>query len=99
MEPTLWARFIGFVKESYLYRLKETFAGIFMGFGISKHLLFAGQLANLVGGWWLIKAIGSLILAFVTSLLTSYAGVLVKRWTDPEKKSQRKEKRKNKKAA
>lgn len=100
MEPTIWAKLVGFVKESYLYRIKETFVGVIMGFDISRHLLFSGWIATLVSTWWwLIKAVGSLLLAFVTSMLTSYGSVLVKRWTDPEKKSKKDDQRKSKKAA
>jgi len=98
MEPSIWRTIVQFIKDSYLVRVKESFLGICMGFSISNNLLFSGELANLVtAGWWICKGLGSLTLAFITSMLTSYGAFLVKKWTEaPEEK---KNKSRRKKAA
>lgn len=87
MEPTIWGAFTRFVKESYTKRIKVAGSGIFMGLITSNNLLFAGELANMVGPfWWVVKGIGTVVLAFSTSLATSYASMLIEQYK--EKKSQ-----------
>lgn len=88
MEPTnLWTQFTHFVKDSYTERIRQTSSGVLMGFIGAQHILFSGLLANLVSPlWWLIKGIGTIVLAFFTSLATSYAAYLIERHKESKKK-------------
>lgn len=99
MENSIWTRLTRFIRESYTLRIKESFSGICMGFVISNNILFSGSFATLVTQWWwLLKAIGSVILAFVTSLATSYAALLIKQHGERKKKDPPIRKRKDKAA-
>lgn len=74
----LWSRFICFTKESYTRRFKENFGGVCMGFFGSQHLLFGPDLAHLVSGaWWIMKGIGTVMLAFFSGLATTYGSKIV----------------------
>ena len=91
MEPDIWTRFVHFVRDSYHERIKQTASGLFMGFIAANNLLFSGELANLVGiFWWIIKGLSTVILAFFTSLATSYAAYLIEKNKNDGKKSQKK---------
>jgi hypothetical protein len=82
MEPSIWTRFAQFVKDSYTERLKTSGAGVFMGFIGANQLLFSGMLAPLVGvGWWVLKGVGTVILAFSTSMAASAGEHYFKKWT------------------
>lgn len=97
MESTIWSRFAHFVKESYTHRFKQSFSGVVMGFFSANNLLFAGQMANLVTPfWWIVKGIGSVMLAFFMSMATSYGAYLIEIHKEKreEKKSQRKKRNK-----
>lgn len=86
MEPDIWEKFIRFVKESYTQRFSHCFSGIICGFIGARSLLYSGAAAELVGlAWWIVKGIGTVALAFSTSLATGYAGLLLERLK--EKKS------------
>jgi hypothetical protein len=97
MEPSPWTRFIAFIKDSYTARIKHAFSGVLMGFIAGQHLLFAGALADLVtAGWWIFKGISTVVLAFFTSLATSYAAYLIDKHKNKNNESR---KRPRKKAA
>lgn len=98
MEPSIWRTFARFVKDSYTKRIKIASSGIFMGLITSNNLLFAGQLANLVGvGWWVLKGIGAVVLAFSTSMATSYGSYLIESLKEKKSPGQKNiSKRKNK---
>lgn len=83
MGKTYW-RFALFIKESAIERTKQTIAGIGMG-GISAYnLLWIGPIAENLG--WLVKGIGSVALAFFSGLATSYAGYLIERHKESQKR-------------
>jgi hypothetical protein len=87
MEPNLWTQFIRFVKDSYTKRIKQAFSGSIMGLISAQHIFFAGPLADLVsGGWWVIKGIGTVILAFSTSMATCYGAYLIDCHKEKQKK-------------
>lgn len=78
MESSVWNRLVKFIRDSYTTRFKQASSGVIMGFIASQHLLFAGFMADLVTvGWWVFKGICTVILAFFTSLATSYAAYLI----------------------
>lgn len=59
-----------------------------MGFIASQHILFAGWMANLVTPiWWIIKGVGTVVLAFCTSLATSYGAYLIEVHKENQKKN------------
>lgn len=65
-----------------------------MGFIGAQHLLWSGFLATLVGPiWWVLKGIGTIVLAFSSALATGYAGVIIEDWKDKriEKKNSNKD--------
>jgi len=101
MEPNLWNRLIGFVKDSYTKRIRQAFSGVVMGFLAANGLLFSGPMADLVtAGWWIAKGVGSVILAFTTSLATSYGAYLVEQHKNRKNVTQsQRRKRKGDKAA
>ncbi len=70
-----------------------------MGFIGAKSLLFSGVLAHLVGPlWWAAKGIGTVVLAFCTSLATAYGAYLIEVHKENQKKRPENRKRKNKAA-
>lgn len=92
MEQSIWSVFCRFVKESYTKRLRIVASGLFMGLISSNNIFFAGFMASLVGPlWWVIKGIGSVVLAFSTSLATAYAAYLVE--THKNKKNEKRQKK------
>jgi len=59
-----------------------------MGFIGAKSLLFSGIMANLVGPlWWIAKGIGTVMLAFCTSVATAYGAYLIEIHKENQKKS------------
>jgi hypothetical protein len=80
MESNIFERFIYFVRESYTKRFSHCFSGILCGFIGARGLLFSGAMSELVGvGWWILKGLGAVVLAFTTSLATGYAGLVIER--------------------
>lgn len=97
MEPTYFERFIQFVKSSFREKFKAFMPGCVMGFIGSKSLLWSGvDITFLV---YVVKFIGSVLMAFGSGLATAYAAYLVDRYKENQKKIPPKEKRKNKRAA
>lgn len=68
-----------------------------MGLISANNLLFAGQMANMVGpAWWVIKGVGTVVLAFFTSMATSYGSYLIDRFKEKKSLSQNGPSRKRK---
>lgn len=88
MESSLWARFALFIKESIIQRTKQALSGVSMGCIASVNFLWAGPLAKILVGWmgWIVKGVGSVILAFSCGLATAYAGYLIERYKESKKK-------------
>lgn len=100
MEPSYWGRLAHFIKESYTQRIRQAGSGILMGFVGAQHLLFSGVMADLVGPvWWIIKGVGTIMLAFFTSLATSYAAYLIDVYKENQKKRPVGQKKRKDKAA
>lgn len=60
-----------------------------MGFIGSQHLFFGGWLANMVSaGWIIFKGLGTIVLAFSTSMATGYAALIIKRMDKKDKDSE-----------
>ena len=90
MEPNLWTQLTHFIKRCHTEHFKEVLGGYFMGFIGAQHLLYSGALSSLVGPvWWVLKGIGTIVLAFGSALATGYAGVIITDWKErrDEKKS------------
>lgn len=78
----IWKSFILFVKRSLSEKFKTFFPGLCMGLLASRALLFSGLPAELVTiGAYAIKYVSTCFLALGSGLCTSYAAVLIDRWT------------------
>ena len=78
----IWKSFILFVKRSLQEKFKNFFPGLCIGLIAGKSLLFAGLPTELVtAGAYVVKYVGTCFLAFGSGLCTSYAAVLIDRWT------------------
>jgi hypothetical protein len=86
MEPSIWGKFLSFVKTSFTQKFKAFMPGCVMGFVGSKSLLFSGLPAEMVTlRAYVLKYAGTVFLAFGSGLATSFAAYLVDRYK--EKKS------------
>ena len=69
-----------------------------MGFYGSQHIFFSGELARLVGaGWWVLKGVGTVTLAFFSSMATAYGAHLIDQYknkSNVKQPTQKKRKRK-----
>ena len=86
MDTNLWSRIRQFIQTSFTEKFKYCLPGCVMGFIGSKSLLFSGLPAEMVTfGAYVLKYIGTVLMAFGSGLATSYAAHLVEKYK--EKKS------------
>jgi hypothetical protein len=99
MENSLWHRFVQFVKSSFQEKFKVFLPGAIAGLFGAKSLLFAGLPPEAVTfGTYVLKYIGTVLMAFSSGLATAYAAFLIEKHKENQKKSPS-GKRKNNRAA
>jgi hypothetical protein len=88
MEHSIWRRLKCFIQESLSEKFKVFFPGMCMGFFGAKSLLFSGISAEMVTfGTYVLKYIGTVIMAFSSGLATAYAALLIEKHKERQKKS------------
>lgn len=95
MESSIWEKFKIFIRESLTQKFKAFFPGCIMGFIGSRSLLFSGLPAEMVTvGAYVLKYIGTIIMAFSSGLATSYAAFLIEKYKNKKHHVQQSQKRK-----
>lgn len=99
MERSIWAKFAEFIQACYTKHFKENLAGIIMGYIGSRSVLFINVPPELmhtwIGVWIWIKTVFT---AFTAGLATAYAGYLVEKYKENQKKSPQTKRKRNKAA-
>jgi hypothetical protein len=89
MEKSIWDKFVRFIRESFSEKFKYCFPGCLMGFWGAKSLLFAGLSSEMVTiGAYILKYIGTVLMAFSSGLATSYAAYLIEKHKNKKDESQ-----------
>lgn len=100
MEPTYFERFLAFVKGSFQEKFKVFLPGAIVGLFGAKSLLFAGLPDKMVTiGAYIIKYVGTVIMAFSSGLATAYAAYLIEQYKKKKDVKIKQKKRQNGKAA
>jgi len=87
----IWTTFKSFVKKSLTEKFKAFFPGSIVGIIAGKSLFFSGLAPELVTiGAYVIKYASTCLLAFGSGLCTSFASVLVSKWSKTEEKNKTK---------
>jgi hypothetical protein len=95
MGTDIWERVRCFIQDSYSKKFKFSFPGCIMGFIGAKSLLFAGLPAEMVTiGAYVIKYMGTIIMAFSSGLATSYAAYLIEKFKNKDNVKQPQKRRK-----
>lgn len=78
MDRTIWEKFAAFIRQSITEKFKTFYPGVLVGLIGAKSLLFAGLSNEMVTlGAYILKYIGTVIMAFSSGLATAYAGYLI----------------------
>jgi hypothetical protein len=81
MEPNIWGKLKSFIQNSFSEKFKYCFPGCIMGFWGAKSLLFAGLGSEMVTiGTYILKYVGTVLMAFSSGLATSYAAYLIEKF-------------------
>ena len=100
MEPHIRDRFIQFIKSSFQEKFKVFLPGALVGLFGAKSLLFAGLPDKMVTlGAYIVKYIGTVIMAFSSGLATAYAAYLIEEHKKKKDVKRSQKKRQNGKAA
>lgn len=101
MDRTIWEKFAAFIQQSITEKFKTFYPGVLVGLIGAKSLLFAGLPSEMVTlGTYVIKYIGTILMAFSSGLATAYAGYLIERHKENKnEKSKGPQKRQKGKAA
>ena len=95
MEQSIWERLKNFIRESLTQKFQAFFPGCVMGFIGSRSLLFANLPAEMVTiGAYVLKYIGTIIMAFSSGLATSYAAFLIEKYKNKKNVKQSQKRRK-----
>lgn len=80
MEKSIWEKFAHFIRQSTTEKFKTFYPGVLVGLLGAKSLLFAGLSSEMVTlGAYVLKYIGTVVMAFSSGLATAYAGYLIER--------------------
>jgi hypothetical protein len=95
MEPSIWSRIRQFVQQSFTEKFKYCLPGCIMGLLGAKSLLFAGLPAEMVTlGAYVLKYVGTVLMAFGSGLATAYAAYLIDQYKNKKNVKQSQKRRK-----
>lgn len=94
MEKSLWEKFAHFIRQSTTEKFKTFYPGVLVGLFGAKSLLFAGLSSEMVTlGTYVLKYIGTVVMAFSSGLATAYAGYLIERHKEKNNDKQKSSKK------